>query len=265
MIFDRFFDDAALFPPGQAPMSAAVPAHRARRSRLVGPFVVRAAALPAVLTEAGKQHGPPLDLALIAAPDDLPDSIDHIRRTPAVRLTAVETPVAADATATRAAVRAMRDHLPADVVVAVELPRTGRRDEVLDTLTGTGYRAKIRTGGVRAELFPPVDELAATIRACTERGIAFKCTAGLHHAIRHTDPETGFAHHGFLNVLLAAAHPGTAATQLRRTGTTDIVADVRACDPARLPFTSFGTCDVTEPVDDLIGLGLLPATERITA
>ena len=42
-LFDGLFDDAALFPPGDAPMAAAVPAHRELRERLgrlVGPFVV---------------------------------------------------------------------------------------------------------------------------------------------------------------------------------------------------------------------------------
>ena len=46
--FARFFDDAALFPPGDAPVAAAVPAHRELRGRLgdlVGPFVVPAARL----------------------------------------------------------------------------------------------------------------------------------------------------------------------------------------------------------------------------
>ena len=33
----------------------------------------------------------------------------------------------------------------------------------------------------------------------------FKCTAGLHHAVRHRAADTGFEHHGFLNVLLAVA------------------------------------------------------------
>ena len=38
-LFDGLFDDAALFPPGDAPMAAAVPAHRQlheRLGRLVG-------------------------------------------------------------------------------------------------------------------------------------------------------------------------------------------------------------------------------------
>ena len=45
VLFDGMFDDAALFPPGDAPMAAAVPAHRELRDRLgslVGPFVVPA-------------------------------------------------------------------------------------------------------------------------------------------------------------------------------------------------------------------------------
>jgi len=39
-LFAGLFDDAALFPPGDAPMAAAVPAHRELRARLgelVGP------------------------------------------------------------------------------------------------------------------------------------------------------------------------------------------------------------------------------------
>jgi hypothetical protein len=30
-------------------------------------------------------------------------------------------------------------------------------------------------------------------------------------------------------------------------------------------FTSFGTCSVLDPVDDLVDLGLRPSRERITA
>ena len=317
-MFARFFDDAALFPPGSAPMPAAVAAHRARRSALVGPFVVPVALLGGVplglapdgvllgsapgevplgsspdavpldsapggaLAGSGPggaagdsssggalggsgSAGVPLEIALIAGPLDLPAAVARIAGEPAVRLVAVEMPVAADAAQARSTVRAMRETLPPEVSTAVELPRTGRRDEVLDVLAGAGCRAKLRTGGLRADLFPPVGELAATIRACTGRGVAFKCTAGLHHAIAHRDPATGFAHHGFLNVLLAAARPDDAEDQLRRTDSAAIAAEVRDCAGARSVFTSFGTCDVGEPVDDLIGLGLLPASERLTA
>ncbi|MFI1990683.1 hypothetical protein [Actinoplanes sp. NPDC020271] len=258
-LFARFFDDAALFPPGNAPMADAVPAHRRAlagpHGDLLGPFVIPAARLASL-------DGPPLDIALIIAPaslDELPDN-------PGPRVVAVETPVAADKDQTRFAVRTMAATLAPEVTRAIELPRTSARDEVLDALAGTGVRAKLRTGGLRADLFPTVDELAATIRACAERDIAFKCTAGLHHAIRHTDPATGFEHHGFLNVLLAAADPADAEAQLHRTDAATMAAELRAWTPSdaarvRSIFTSFGTCDVAEPVHDLAHLGLLP--ERI--
>ncbi|GLW27408.1 hypothetical protein [Actinoplanes regularis] len=265
-LFTRLFDDAALFPPGDAPMAVAVPAWLRRQGDLVGPFVLPAARLAEVGAHLGT-GGPPLEIALTTAPADLPAAVDAVRRNPALRLVAVETTVAVDAAQARSAVRAMADSLPPELPTAIEVPRTDSRDEVLDVLAGTGCRAKLRTGGLRVDLFPSPAELAGTIRACAERGVAFKCTAGLHHAIRHTDPATGFDHHGFLNVLLAADDPDSAEVQLRRTDAVAVSAELRDWSPsraarARSVFTSFGTCDVADPVHDLVQLGLLP--ERIT-
>jgi hypothetical protein len=252
-------------------MAVAVPAHQDARSQvrgdLLGPFVLPAARLAEVDAHLRGQ-GPPLEVALIAAPADLAATAGEIAGNPGLRLVAVETPVAVDAEQVRSAVRTVAACLPPGLPVAIEIPRTDGRDEVLDALAGTGCRAKLRTGGVRADLFPSPAELASTIRACAERGIAFKCTAGLHHAIRHTDPATGFDHHGFLNVLLAAAEPTSSETHLLRTDAAAVAAELRgwsASDVARARsvFTSFGTCDVAEPVHDLVQLGLLP--ERITA
>jgi hypothetical protein len=125
-------------------------------------------------------------------------------------------------------------------------------------------------------LFPSSEELAETLWACVTRAVALKCTAGLHHAVRHTEAATGFEHHGFLNVLLAmeeltagapasvAANclsqrdPGTVATALR-TWTPETVSRVRAV------FTSFGTCSIADPVADLVALGLLPAQQSVQA
>ncbi len=89
-----------------------------------------------------------------------------------------------------------------------ELPLTWGLMGALDTLAseraaGVRIAPKFRTGGLAAELFPTPGELAAVICACRDRELPFKLTAGLHHALRHTDPETGFTHHGFLNVLAA--------------------------------------------------------------
>ena len=48
------------------------------------------------------------------------------------------------------------------------------------------------------------------IDAALDRETPFKCTAGLHRAVRHTGDD-GFEHHGFLNVLVATRLPSTGA------------------------------------------------------
>ncbi|MGY2003981.1 hypothetical protein [Blastococcus sp. SYSU DS1024] len=276
-LFDGLFDDAALFPPGAAPMPAAVPQHRALRERLgglVGPFVVPAARLDELVAEVG--DGPAVDVSLIAAAGDLPAAAARVAAEPRLALAAVEVPVAPDAAAATEALCALDDVVPEGVPAALELPRTAARDAVLDVLAGTRYRAKLRTGGVSAELFPSCAELADTLQACVTRTVPFKCTAGLHHAVRHTAPATGFAHHGFLNVLLAVsalssgAPAAVAADRLGETDPGTVASAVRTWPADRVRrvrslFTSFGTCSVTEPVEDLVALGLLPAPERTPA
>ena len=73
----------------------------------------------------------------------------------------------------------------------------------LDEIAAAGHRLKFRTGGPDADAFPAAHELAACLEAALDREAPFKCTAGLHHAVRHRAEDTGFEHHGFLNVLLA--------------------------------------------------------------
>ncbi len=276
-LFTGLFDDAALFPPGDAPMGAAVAAHRELRARLgelVGPFVVPAARLDELAAHLPDGEG--FGVSLIASAADLPAAAARVAGDPRLRLAAVEVPVVADAAAAAGAVRVLDDVVPPGTPAAVELPRTAARDAVLDVLAGTPHRAKLRTGGLRAELFPDPAELTGTLAACVHRGVALKCTAGLHSALRHTDPATGFAHHGFLNVLLAAGaladgEPAVVALdRLRESDAAVLVAELRAWPAgraarARAVFTSFGTCSVTEPVDDLVALGLLPALERTPA
>ncbi|WP_344338653.1 hypothetical protein, partial [Kitasatospora putterlickiae] len=168
----------------------------------------------------------------------------------------------------REAVAALDLLLPPGVPAAVELPRELLRgdglDEVLDVLLDSPYRAKFRTGGIVAGAFPDERELAGLLTGCARRGLPYKCTAGLHHAVRHTDPVTGFEHHGFLNVLLAAqeTEPAAAAEVLAERSGEVLAKAVRSLTDRQVTvirnsFTAFGTCSIAEPLDDLAALGLL--------
>jgi len=276
-LFAGLFDDAALFPPGDAPVVEAVPAHRALRERfgdLLGPFVIPAVRLDEL--DACLGDGAPFDVSVIAPIDALPGAVARVAADSRLALKAVEVPVVADAAAALVAVQVLDDALPEGVSAAIEVPRTPAQAAVLDVLVGTGYRAKLRTGGLGREHFPDEAELAAALADCQRRGVAVKCTAGLHRALRHTATETGFEHHGFRNVLLTAdalvqgAPTSAAADLLEQRDGAPVAAELRTWSPARADraralFTSFGTCSVLEPVDDLVAFGLLPTMERMSS
>jgi hypothetical protein len=128
--------------------------------------------------------------------------------------------------------------------------------------------AKIRCGGARADLFPSPDELAAFVCACFEHGVPFKATAGLHGAVRHRDDETGFVHHGFLNLVLAAVRAASGASVtdvaevLASTDGPALAAAARAVSArevtaSRLLFRGYGSCSTSEPREEAAALGLL--------
>ncbi|WIV54174.1 hypothetical protein [Amycolatopsis nalaikhensis] len=262
-------DDAAVFPPGLAPLPDAVGAYRDRAgawyAELVGPLVLAAAAVPG-LDPLLPDDGTPLPLS-VTFPEG-PAQVSDVRAAAArlpVELRSIEVALPVGM-AVDAFFAQLDDVTGLDVYV--EVPRDDRRDAVLDRLPGR-YRAKFRTGGVRAELYPDEAELADGIAAVVAAGVPFKATAGLHHALRNTDPETGFEQHGFLNVLLA--------TDLLRTGssTKDAIEVLAERDGAtvaglvtenvtgaRAAFTSFGTCSITDPLTELVGLGIVTAPEE---
>jgi hypothetical protein len=200
------------------------------------------------------------------------------RRMKGARLTGVEVALRdpedlfANARRIVTAVDQARDHgaVGDDVTVHVELPQGPTTHGWLaaaDEVASAELRLKYRTGGVDADLFPTVDDLASWIDAALDRETPFKCTAGLHHAVRHTDPETGFTHHGFLNVLAAtrtALDGGDVRAVLDEQDGAALVAalpDVDTLTRTRRWFTSFGSCSVREPLDDLIALGLVPGLD----
>lgn len=139
--------------------------------------------------------------------------------------------------------------------------------------TSVGF--KLRTGGVVAAAFPSTAQVAVAITECHSRGLALKCTAGLHHPLRHFNDGVQAKMHGFINVfgagLLAHAHT------LSISGVQTILEDEAAVD---FEFTdngfswcglsvdietithlrdtallSFGSCSFDEPREDLQALG----------
>lgn len=266
-------DDAAIFPPGDAPIHEAASAHQARRhdayADLVGTFVVRDTDIPIL-------RGTPLALSVvvtggagqIAGAAGLGrklhvavEGLEVALRDPADPLGAARRVVAAVDAARSEGV--LDDHVP----VYVEIPSSCPAPAWLaaaDEVAAAELRLKFRTGGLEAHAFPSAPVVAAWIDAALDRETPFKCTAGLHRAIRHTSDE-GFEHHGFLNLLVATrlAFDGASDAEVvklleeRQPAVLVETASELDLAGARRWFTSFGSCSVTEPLEDLLALGLI--------
>jgi hypothetical protein len=82
--------------------------------------------------------------------------------------------------------------------------------ETLAALKAVGHGAKLRMGGQKVDLIPPVETVAQFLMACARGGVRFKATAGLHHPVRsprrltYADDSARVLMHGFVNVFLAA-------------------------------------------------------------
>ena len=266
-------DDAAIFPPGDAPLAAAEDAHVERRSAayadLVGTFVVRDTDLPAL-------KATPLALSVVVTggAGQIAGAVTLARKLHIavegieIALRDPQDPVGA-ARRVVAAVDAARDQGQLDdhVPVFVEVPAACSERGFLaaaDEVAAAEHRLKLRTGGLEAPHFPATATLAARIDAALDRELPFKCTAGLHRAVRQR-AEDGFDHHGFLNVLVATrlAFDGAArddvVTTLEQREPSILAEAAQGLDlaGARRWFTSFGSCSVDEPLDDLLALGLI--------
>ena len=171
--------------------------------------------------------------------------------------------------------------LPRGAALYVEVPLTGDPAPLLDTIAEHNVRAKARTGGITPEQIPASADVVRFLSGCAERGIVYKCTAGLHHPIRAryrltyaADAPSGVMH-GYLNVFLAGAFllhgmPDAEAVELLEE--TDLQQfhfsgegvswrghrlHQEQLGAARIYATSFGSCSFDEPVGDLTQAGVL--------
>jgi hypothetical protein len=280
-LFLELFDDASLFPPAALAMADAVTGrlrHQAAWYRsMCGPFVCADTRIPELsmaLTAAGVAE---LDLALVlpGGAARLDSAVDSVFADPRLRLRAVELPIAAstDTLASVSEAAAALDKTPlAGAAAFIEVPARQLTAEVARAVADRRYLAKVRTGGTTAEAFPDEPALSTCIATLVAERLPFKCTAGLHHAVRHRDAGTGFEHHGFLNVLLAVATALTSeqieevTAELADSAASRVAAKVSELDAdtvsaVRELFTSFGTCSTDEPITDLVTLGLITADQ----
>jgi hypothetical protein len=142
---------------------------------------------------------------------------------------------------------------------------------------GLGRGFKLRCGGLDAAAFPTTEVIAAALTHAADCGVPLKCTAGLHHPVRHFNTDVQTRMHGFLNVFGAAI-----LADSRRIPEAQVRAMLEDEDPTHFRFgeagfawqqhhatvdeivkaraefaTSFGSCSFDEPREDLRKLRLL--------
>lgn len=249
-------DFAGLFPPASLDLEAAAAGYREARAHprgwLVDRFVTPAALVERTGLLVGEDEAP-WPVALVVDAPDLRAAAEAAGRVAdRLRIEVVELRTLT-ADAVPGAVAAARAVFP-DASVFAEI--TPADLTAVPAAGAAGGGVKLRCGGERV---PSAVEVAAVLRACSEHGVRLKATAGLHH------PVAGVDHHGFLN-LLAAAALGGELEAVRETDPDafDLDAGVfawrgRSLDPAaaRALLTGLGSCSFEEPVEDLVALGML--------
>ena len=238
------------------------------RSGLLGVFLCQASRLPELITELIKlkpKQPLPLSLIIDTGLGGVPKAISIVEsRSELLSLRMVEMPAPSDVD--EVWLERVSEFVPEDVVRVVEPQRgVGWLDGVRKVIEH-GSWPKIRCGGVSSENFPSVDEVADFLSVVSgASGASFKATNSLHRAVRHDDPGSGFAHHGFLNLLVAVARSlsgGNVRDALSSTDGPALAEEARglseqACKAVRALFASYASATFDEPVTDLEELGLL--------
>lgn len=300
-------DYAGLFPPAKLDMAPTVRNYATYRDAWQGEFLARLVVPVARLDEFERDAAELLPRDVGESTDD--DSDDDEMLVDPWRITALTKPAGdpgldddldriarfndehsdpeagfavVDAIELRADNVAQIEHaveaIPPDYQAFFELPWQAREIRgMVAAVAGEGLGAKVRTGGMTPDLFPPSDALARFIRACAMAEVPMKATAGLHHPIRHFNEAQKVEMHGFVNVIVASA---LAFTQRADESTLTSILDEAARDAFRFTddaivwrnhkvtldqlertrerfFLSIGSCSMDEPTDDLKAMGLL--------
>lgn len=284
VLLDHAIDYAGLFPPAGLPMREAVANYSAYRASddawALGRFVVPVTRL-AEFAETARplltRAGPVWRLSVIAG-DDARGDLATVTEFNAAGLGA-----AVDCfefrTGPLASFRQIAELGPFGFGRFGEVPLSEPPEAYLPVMRSTLIGAKLRTGGVVPEAFPDPDLLLRWIKAIVDSGVAFKCTAGLHHPVRgryrltYRDGAPEGVMFGYLNVMLTAAafRMGAGEGTARSILLEDDPAAFRLAGPEirwrEHPIATsvlsvlrsegsltFGSCSFREPLDELAGI-----------
>jgi hypothetical protein len=283
--FAEIVDYAGLFPPASCSMADAVRQYDIyRRSDdrwMLGRFVVAAIRLQelAEAIDAGGiaiDPGDPWRLSVVMGAL-VPAELAHIA---AFQAAWESRGVLADSVEYRVAsvgqVIALGDQIPHRFRRYFEVPQVGPYHELVGAIGRVGAFAKIRTGGMSADLFPAATEVTRFLLAVVKHRVPFKATAGLHHPFRGQYP-ISYAHdaerqvmYGFVNLLVATAEllrggEGETAEEILEEDNRGAFAqdaegitwrgerytEAELTMAHQQIFTGFGSCSFREPVDEL--------------
>lgn len=291
-LMDGLVDYAGLFPPASEDMRQALESYasyvESPEKNALGRFIVplpRLKELEGVGADLFPRNGnsAPWRLSVLVADDVRAAGADMLafnrHHSSGSRAGHVVIDVVELKASTTGEIESQREELPHSFTAYFEIPTRGDVASLVKVLARAGSRAKIRTGGVTPEAFPPPQEIIDFISACRRERVPFKATAGLHHPVRGTykltyepDAPTGKMY-GFLNVFMAAtlSYAGesedTALAVLQEEDpltfsfADDAIVwrerriDVEQIQASRANFAiSFGSCSFREPVDEIESL-----------
>ncbi len=298
ILLGSILDYAGAFPPARLGLAEALANYARDRSGrhawMLGRFVLASARLKEFeeLAASFERWESPWELSLVLSGEP-GQEIEHIQRfnerwSGKATIVSVEIPPLEPSAIGRVA-RRLPGAVEAFFEVSVDRslvdqgPLDPRLDARLAAIAASGASAKVRTGGVSADAFLSTTQLCRFISSCVEARVAFKATAGLHHALggRYPvtyDPDSPSAvMHGFLNVCAAAAlmHSGviesrealdvldeSSAEAFKFLPDSFVWRDRRVtardlADTRRSFFRSFGSCSFREPIEDLERLRIL--------
>lgn len=149
-----------------------------------------------------------------------------------------------------------------------------------DAGTHDSYRYagfKLRCGGEEASMFPSPEQVAYALNNARDHDVPVKCTAGLHHPVRHFNESVQTKVHGFFNVF-----GGAMLAHVHDLSDEELEEILREEDPEQFMFSegafgwnnltvstskikelretsyiSYGSCNFDEPREDLRDLNLL--------